>query len=350
MQKKGIAILLVILTLCFAGCSGTNRDSISGSESAKSSQANSVSDRTADGGSYIHVNADTRVLDVINHPAFKGFGQFLFPTDFREPDSSMTLDNINSLLPYHSHINTDTTVDVINSMIDMVADKETIFYDIYTDEERQADPSKKNTGLFFFRGKADVPFAVISAGGGFSYVGSIHEGLPHALKLSLKGYNAFALQYRTGGADVACQDLAAAISFIFKNAKELGVSTKCYSLWGGSAGARMAAYLGSYGPAAFGGDNLPKAGAVIMQYTGYSDYAKNDPPTYACVGEDDGIASWRTMEKRINTLHSFGIDTEFHKYPNLGHGFGLGIGTSAEGWIDDATAFWEKQMKNKERF
>lgn len=40
----------------------------------------------------------------------------------------------------------------------------------------------------------------------------------------------FALQYRTGGADVACEDLAAAITFIFEHAEELGVSTDCYSL------------------------------------------------------------------------------------------------------------------------
>ncbi|MBP1610664.1 MAG: esterase, partial [Acidobacteria bacterium] len=32
------------------------------------------------------------------------------------------------------------------------------------------------------------------------------------------------------------------------------------------------------------------------------------------------------------------------KYPNLGHGFGLGIGTSAEGWPDLAVAFWEKHI------
>jgi hypothetical protein len=33
---------------------------------------------------------------------------------------------------------------------------------------------------------------------------------------------------------------------------------------------------------------------------------------------------------------------EYHKYKNLGHGFGAGTGTSAEGWITDAVRFWEK--------
>ena len=85
-----------------------------------------------------------------------------------------------------------------------------------------------------------------------------------------------------------------------------------------------------------------------MQYTGHSDYTKNDPPTYACVGEDDGIADWRVMQERIDHLNDLGIETEFHKYENLGHGFGLGIGTSAEGWIDDAIDFWAKQIQDNE--
>src|SRR3546814_3269584 len=53
---------------------------------------------------------------------------------------------------------------------------------------------------------------------------------------------AFVLKYRTGsGGAVATEDLAAAISYIFRNADALGVDRRDYSLWGSSAGARMAA-------------------------------------------------------------------------------------------------------------
>lgn len=31
-------------------------------------------------------------------------------------------------------------------------------------------------------------------------------------------------------------------------------------------------------------------------------------------------------------------------YEGLPHGFGLGTDTVAEGWIDDAVKFWERQM------
>ena len=47
------------------------------------------------------------------------------------------------------------------------------------------------------------------------------------------------------------------------------------------------------------------------------------------------------MKRRIDALTARGIDTEFHVYPDLGHGFGLGVGTSAQGWLDDAVTFWE---------
>ena len=178
----------------------------------------------------------------------------------------------------------------------------------------------------------------------FAYVGAMQDSFPHALELSKKGYNAFALIYRPG-AQTACEDLARAIRFIFDHADELEVDTDCYSLWGGSAGARMAAWLGSYGAEAFGGGDLPRPGAVIMQYTGLSEYFESDPPTYACVGDRDGIANWRVMQARLEAMQQAGIDTEFHVYSGLGHGFGLGTGTSAEGWINDAVAFWEQQMK-----
>lgn len=219
----------------------------------------------------------------------------------------------------------------INTMIDYVHDGNKLLYDIYSDAERQADLHKNNTGLFFFRGEPGKPFAIVCLGGGFSYVGSIHEGFPLAIALSKMGYNAFSIQYRTGGAQVACEDLAQAIDFIFRHAEELQVSTDAYSLWGGSAGARMAAYLGSYGTQGFINAENPLPSVFIMGYTNHSEYIRNDPPTYVLIGGNDAIASSSVMRRRVENLKAAGVDAEFHLYPNLRHGFGLGTGTSAEG-------------------
>ena len=172
----------------------------------------------------------------------------------------------------------------------------------------------------------------------------MHDSFPHTLELSKKGYNAFALIYRPG-AQTACEDLARAIAFVHQNADRLKVDVKGYSLWGGSAGARMAAWLGSYGTASFGEKSYPKPGAVIMQYTGLSEATGDEPPTYANVGTSDGIANYRTMQTRIQKIRANGTPAEIEIFEGLPHGFGLGIGTVAEGWIDNAVKFWERNSR-----
>ena len=284
---------------------------------------------------------NTKISDVMSDPVFGSWGRLIFPADEGYWSGEM-LEDLH--LTWYSNIDPDKTVEICNYLHGKAAAGETVFYDIYTDEEKAADPAKEDTGLFFFKGEPGAKFAVCNAGGGFAYVGAIHDSFPHALELSKMGYNAFALIYRPGW-DTACEDLARAITFIFDHADELEVDTDCYSLWGGSAGARMAAYLGTYGPAYFGGGDLPRPGAVIMQYTGHGEYSESDPPTYACVGTNDGIASWRTMQRRLEAMSALGIPTEFHVYEGLSHGFGLGTGTVAEGWINDAVSFWKEQLE-----
>jgi acetyl esterase/lipase len=148
----------------------------------------------------------------------------------------------------------------------------------------------------------------------------------------------------SGGA-LATRDLAAAISYVFRNAKTLGISTEGYSLWGSSAGARMAAAIGSHGLASFGGDALPKPSAGVMAYTGHSDYSADEPSTFVVVGEQDGIAPPSVMERRVAALRRTGTEVEFHRYSDVGHGFGPGTGTSAEEWLERAIRFWERDIK-----
>lgn len=283
---------------------------------------------------------NSKISEIISDSDFGDYGRLIFPAD----NSYYSGDTLGNLRLTWYDINTAKTVEIINYMKSHAASGDKIFFDIYTEEEKAANPSKENTGLFFFKGKPGEKFAICNAGGGFVYVGAMQDSFPHALELSKMCYNAFALIYRPNS-QTASEDLARAISFIFSHADELEIDTNGYSLWGGSAGARMVAWLGAYGTAAFGEKDLPSPSAVIMQYTGHTDYTKNDPPTYACVGENDWIANWRTMERRLKNMSAIGIPTEFHKYPNIGHGFGIGTGTSAEGWINDAVAFWERQIK-----
>ena len=325
--RRCLALILSASAVLTAGCGQSARaENEEGNEMKKTSS-----------GPY---TADSSIEDAINDPVFGDYGRLLLPAE----EYYWSGDRLNNLrLTWYNYVNAEKTVEIVNTLYNQAANGEQIFFDIYTDAEKAADPAKEDTGLFFFRGEPGAKFAVCNAGGGFAFVGAMHDSFPHALELSKKGYNAFALIYRPG-AQTACEDLARAIAFIFDHADELQVDTSDYSLWGGSAGARMAAWLGSYGTESFGEDAYPRPAAVIMQYTGLSEVYGNEPPTYNCVGTSDGIASWRTMQRRIDAIKRNGTDAEIDIYDGLPHGFGLGIGTVAEGWIDKAVAFWERQM------
>jgi len=56
----------------------------------------------------------------------------------------------------------------------------------------------------------------------------------------------------------------------------------------------------------------------------------------------------RSSRRRVAVLRRAGTDVAFHRYPGVGHGFGLGVRTSAEGWIADAVRFWAKHTNQPE--
>lgn len=275
---KGRAILAsaLCLALSLTGCGAGGADSAAPADRAQREPTGPFT-------------ADTPVEAVLQDDAFGDYGRLLFPVD----TGYWSGDTLGELqLTWYNNIDPEETVEIVNTLWQRAEAGETVFYDIYTEAEKAQDPDKADTGLFFFKGEAGAPFAVCNAGGGFAYVGAMQDSFPHALELSKRGYNAFALIYR---------------------------------------------------PGAFGEEDLPRPAAVVLQYTGHAEYTPEDPPTFACVGESDWIANWRTMERRLQALQDLGIPTEFHHYPGLPHGFGLGTGTVAEGWLDEAVAFWEAQ-------
>jgi acetyl esterase/lipase len=288
-----------------------------------------------------YLDTEDNLGDLLDHPSLAGFAERTLPWYGRDYDRGLPLDRIASLLPYHSEVDPDAVVRGLNLLIGNAHSGVSVFHEIYTEDERRAYPDLRATGLFFFPGNAGAPFAIIAPGGGFSYVGSIHEGFPYAEKISTLGYNAFVITYRTGqGARKATADMARAIDYVFTHAGELDVAKDGYSVWGSSAGARMAAYIGSHGTAAFGAGEHPRPAAVVMAYTGHSDHSSDEPPTFVVVGGRDGISPPAAMERRIVALRSAGTEVEYQVYRNLGHGFGAGTGTEAEGWIEQAAAFW----------
>jgi acetyl esterase/lipase len=293
---------------------------------------------------YNHLATSDIIRDVVNHPAFKGFGSHILPRDDNTYYYDTRLNNVGSLMSYHNHVDPAIVIGAINHLIDQVSDGKTAFYDFYTDEQKQQDPTKRTTGLFFFRGNPDAPFAIVCPGGGFSYVGSLHEGFPLAQRISESGFHAFIIRYRTGSEHGATEDLAAAIAYIFRSADTLGVGTRDYSVWGGSAGARMVGNIALHGVSAYGGGNLPKPATAVIAYTGQSTYSSDFSPAFITVAVNDSIANVNIVDKRVENLKNAGVDVEYRRYENAGHGFGLGTGTDAEGWVDLAVQFWQRHI------
>jgi acetyl esterase/lipase len=300
-------------------------------------------------GTYDHITTNDTVRTIVNHPAFKGFSRLILPGENSAYHDDTPLSNVRSLMPYHGHVDPDMVVTALNRMIDEVRDGKKIFFDLYTGQQKQEDPAKENTGLFFFRGDSGAPFAIVCPGGGFSYVASLHEGFPIALEIIKKKYNVFVIRYRIESEQSASEDLAAAIAYIFRNAKGLGVSTEGYSLWGGSAGGRMVGNIAFSGVTDYGGGDLPKPVVVIIAYTGQSSYSKDFPPTFIMVSANDGIANAAVVDKRVENLRNAGVEVEYRRYRTAGHGFGLGTGTDADGWLDHAVRFWEKHLSKEKK-
>lgn len=334
-MKRACILPCFLAALAAAALPGCRK---AGASEVSAAELSVFGDAEADNSAYTQ---DTLISDVMNDPVFGDYGRLIFPVD----SGYMSGNTLGELrLVWYHNIQPEKTVEIANYFHDQAASGQQIFYDIYTEEEKAADPEKKNTGLFFFRGKQGEKTAVVNAGGGFAYVGAMQDSFPVALELSKMGYHSFALIYRPD-AEAACEDLSRALVWLTDHAESLGISMDDYSLWGGSAGARMADWVGTEGTAAFGERALPQPAMVVTQYTGLTEVTGYEPPTYANVGTSDGIASASVMQDRIRRIRANGTDAEIDVFEGLQHGFGLGEGTVADGWVQHAVSFWEKEAE-----
>lgn len=126
---------------------------------------------------------NSKVTEVMRDSAYGDYGQLIFPVDIAISED-LELKDVEDILPWYSEVNPKKTVEIVNYMKDRVTDGEQIFYDIYSEEEKEADPAKEDTGLFFFRGDPGAKTAIVNAGGGFMYVAAMHDSFPQALELA----------------------------------------------------------------------------------------------------------------------------------------------------------------------
>lgn len=254
-----------------------------------------------------------------------------------------------------------------------------IFYDIYSDAERKADPSKANTGIAAYPLERLSRFVIVCAGGAYSAVSTIAEANPVIQRLNEMGYAAFALLYRCGKdakAPNPMDDLAQAVQFILNHADELGVLREDYAVMGFSAGGHLAASFGteSLGFRHYG---LPAPSTLVLSYPvitmgekthvtsrnnllgkkpsmgqveAYSVERQVDaayPPSFVWQFDHDYMVPIDNSQMMVDALAAAGVRHEYVTYPGKVHGAGLGVGTPAEGWLEQAVAFWDAVVRDE---
>ena len=92
-----------------------------------------------------------KISDVIDDPAFQGFGQLLFPVDEGFYSGSMLEQFTMVFYNFHDPFK---TVEIVNTLEERASAGKKVFFDIYSPEEKKADPTKEKTGMFFFQGQS----------------------------------------------------------------------------------------------------------------------------------------------------------------------------------------------------
>ena len=72
-------------------------------------------------------------------------------------------------------------------------------------------------------------------------------------------------------------------------------------------------------------------------WTPQTDY----PPLYVIAAANDTLVPIAGTDRMVAGLQANGVVVQYQRLDTAGHGFGIGTGTEAEGWVDDAIAFWD---------
>lgn len=273
-------------------------------------------------------SAETTIKSIMEDPAFRKEGSFIFPEGSWLLDESWIVRDIPRLLPYHTAVDIGSVLRVLE-YLRSEADRRQLCFDF--------NRSKADTAVVFFPGQAGCPFALTVSGGQLSYIASVHESFPISLFLSSRGYNAFSLNYSLSSIEGAAEDLICAVEYVMSETGSFSLGQGNFSLWGSGTGADIIQKALEIKPSL-------RPVCVISEYPSSVSVSPASPPQYICAGEDDDAGLLSVLETQAAELKKNNIQSVFSSFPHAGHGFGLGAGTGAEGWVNDALRFWEAEL------
>ncbi len=143
MKVQGILVAAVCLLLCLAGCAGprqTETTSSGESHSAESTAPLDDADFQQESAGFAPTDqmtepftVSTPIQEVMDDPIFGRYGRLLFPVE----DWYMSGDTLGELqLTWYNNIDPNETVEIVNTLWQRANAGETVFYDIYTEEEK----------------------------------------------------------------------------------------------------------------------------------------------------------------------------------------------------------------------
>lgn len=244
--------------------------------------------------------------------------------------------------------------------------------------EEEKDESRNKAGHFYNtsqtefylyiadKEKATGQAVVICPGGGYGAVCIEREGFALAEYFKSIGVTALVLKYRLpnfGHKEVPLEDAQAALKYLRKNAKKLGVDPTKVGIAGSSAGGHLAAYVST-----FTEDAEKPAFAVLfypvitaencMTHQGTFDrllgkdqapylrdyYSLNNrvtpttPPTILLLSNNDRTVPPISSIRYYQALKYNGVKAAMHVYPEGGHGW---VGRESFRYHKD----WQHQLK-----
>jgi acetyl esterase/lipase len=73
------------------------------------------------------------------------------------------------------------------------------------------------------------------------------------------------------------------------------------------------------------------------------------PPSFVWQCNQDNIVPIENTEMLVKSLKEKGVPYAYEVFQSKAHGWGIGKGTEAEGWVDRAIDFWRDSFKSDER-
>lgn len=247
------------------------------------------------------------------------------------------------------------------------------FLPLYLPAQIAAHHSRAQVHIMPFFLKEPSPVVLCCPGGAYAGLSWINEGYDIAKALNARGYSVLLLGYRTGKAAEnpnAPSDVAAAMRWLQTHAAQYALDMERCFVCGFSAGGHLAAYYAA--TAAKNGWPVPKG--VILGYPvismetdtharsrhfflGKAEYDvaaqkaasveqiadETMPPVFTFHCEDDTAVPPSNSLRLAARLKDVGVDCVCKLYPTGGHGVGIGTGSSADGWIDEAVRFMRTQ-------